>query len=178
MTDCKNCKYTDEYCASGDCTAQNDLTELWKKGELNRDEVYYYETPFYTVDTASGYWLCNHLDTKKDKVKVLAPVPSYEEWKAKDVALTYLLAEYGRLTKELQDEKEKHITRPSLRSPEDEMVIEKQVWESTLNRSMKLQAKNETLKEALKDCQEKILLMDYDSIKIKILQKIDEVLNV
>lgn len=61
-----------------------DLTEQWKKGELNRDEVYYYETPFYTVDTASGYWLCNHLDTKKDKVKVLDQVPSYEEWKAKN----------------------------------------------------------------------------------------------
>ena len=57
-----------------------DLTEKWKKGELNRNEVYYYETPFNTVDTASGYWLCNNLDTKKDKVEVLGEVPSYEEW--------------------------------------------------------------------------------------------------
>lgn len=105
------------------------------------------------------------------------PVPSYDEWKAKDDALTALLEEYGKLTKELQDEKEKHMTHYSLRSPADEMFIEKQVWESTLHRSMVLQAENAQLKEAMKDCQEKILLMDYDSTKIEILQKIDEVLK-
>lgn len=57
------------------------------------------------------------------------------------------------------------------------VTIEKQVWESTLHRSMMLQAENDKLKDALKDCQEKILLMDYDSIKIEILQKINEVLK-
>lgn len=77
------------------------------------------------------------------------PVPSYEEWKAKDEALTALLAEYGKLTKELQDEKEKHMTRFSLRSPADEVIIEKQVWESTLHRSMVLQAENDKLKEVI-----------------------------
>lgn len=56
------------------------LTDKWKKCELNRNKVYYYETPFNTVDTASGYWLCNHLDTEKDKVKILGEVPSYKQW--------------------------------------------------------------------------------------------------
>lgn len=32
------------------------------------------------------------------------------------------------------------------------VTIEKQVWESTLHRSMKLQAENETLKELLREC--------------------------
>ena len=36
---------------------------------------------------------------------------------------------------------------------------------------------NAQLKELLKECEEKILLMDFDSIKIEILQKIDEVLQ-
>lgn len=87
--DCKNCPYTDEYCASGECTSQSprngsqkgDLTSQWKKGELNRNKIYYYETPFNTADTASGYWLCNHCDTEKDKIEILGEVPSYDEWK-------------------------------------------------------------------------------------------------
>lgn len=36
---------------------------------------------------------------------------------------------------------------------------------------------NAQLKELLKECEEKILLMDFDSIKIEILQKIDEALK-
>jgi hypothetical protein len=151
------------------------LTEQWKKGELPSGWYYIKIADIVFIDFFEGKVWKN----KKDKYidEVITEVPSYEEWKEKDDALTALLAEYGKLTKELQDEKEKHKTRPSLRSPADEMVIEKQVWESTLHRSMKLQAENETLKEALKDCQEKILQMDYDSIKIEILQKINEVLK-
>lgn len=34
------------------------------------------------------------------------------------------------------------------------ITVEKQVWESTLNRSMVLQAENEKLKELLKECKE------------------------
>lgn len=111
-------------------------------------------------------------------------VPSYEEWKRKDDALTSLLAEYGKLTKELQDEKEKHMTRPSLRSPADEMVIEKQVWESTLHRSMVLQAENEQLKELLKECKHIMSIeKDFASCHFEknklteLLDKIDEVLK-
>lgn len=33
------------------------------------------------------------------------------------------------------------------------VTIEKQVWESTLNRSMVLQAENDKLKELLKECE-------------------------
>lgn len=40
MTDCKNCQYTDEYCASGDCERNADvsktLTKPWKEGEYVR----------------------------------------------------------------------------------------------------------------------------------------------
>lgn len=60
----------------------NNLTELWKKGELDRNKLYYYETPFMTTDSASGFWLSNTLDKEKDKVKILSEVPSYEEWQS------------------------------------------------------------------------------------------------
>ena len=58
------------------------LTEQWKKGELDRNKLYYYETPFMTTDSASGFWLSNTLDKEKDKIKILSEVPSYEEWKS------------------------------------------------------------------------------------------------
>lgn len=112
------------------------------------------------------------------------PLPSYEEWKQKDKAMTALLAEYGKVSRELQEEKVKHMTRPSLRSPADEMVIEKQVWESTLNRSMKLQAENAQLKELLKECKELFVLEKGFMVKCireeklnDIIAKIDEELE-
>lgn len=132
-----------------------DLTEQFDNDEITKGSYYCKSKLDGHICIAGfisnkGLFDCDYNGTlNKGYWEILAPVPSYDEWKAKDVALTYLLAEYGRLTKELQDEKEKHITRPSLRSPEDEMVIEKQVWESTLNRSMNLQAENEELKEIL-----------------------------
>ena len=40
MTNCKNCQYTDEYCASGDCERNADvsktLTKPWKESEYVR----------------------------------------------------------------------------------------------------------------------------------------------
>lgn len=129
-----------------------DLTEQWKKGELPEGHYYVKDGENMIAEYIDGYFYNdgNPMTSFSGGVdEVLAPVPSYEEWKGKDDALTSLLAKYGKLTKELQDEKEKHMTRFSLRSPADEVIIEKQVWESTLHRSMVLQAENEELKEIL-----------------------------
>lgn len=82
MTDCKNCKYTDEYCASGDCTiGNNNLTEQWKKGELP-EGVYWVE---YSVDGINGVEMMKYIPelngfSFKIIKQVLAPVPSYEEY--------------------------------------------------------------------------------------------------
>lgn len=85
MPNCKNCKYTDEYCASGDCTSQNDLTEQWKKGELLCRWYYIKIADIVFIDFFEGKVWKN----KKDEYieEVLAPVPSYEEWKEKLRAL-------------------------------------------------------------------------------------------
>jgi hypothetical protein len=133
-------------------TKSEQLTEQWKKGELPEGHYYVKDGENMIAEYIDGYFYNdgNPMTSFSGGVdEIIAPVPSYEEWKGKDDALTSLLAEYGKLTKELQDEKEKHMTRFSLRSPADEVIIEKQVWESTLHRSMVLQAENEELKEII-----------------------------
>lgn len=58
------------------------LTEQWKKGELE-DGFYYFRMPDGTTDIASEYKLIRYILVRDaDKIEVLAPVPSYEEWKA------------------------------------------------------------------------------------------------
>lgn len=145
----------------------SDLTEQWDKGKLPEGDYYIKRRNgllLYDNIDSHGVW---HSSIDEDIVEVLAPVPSYDEWQAKDDALTTLLAEYGKLTKELQDEKEKHMIRPSLRSPADEMVIEKQVWASTLHHSMVLQAENAQLKELLKECQSKLNYCTRETYELK-----------
>lgn len=56
------------------------LTELWKDGQLE-DGFYYFRLPDGSIDIASEYRLIRYRLTKDaDKIEVLAPVPSYEEW--------------------------------------------------------------------------------------------------
>ncbi len=57
------------------------LTELWKDGQLE-DGFYYFRLPDGSIDIASEYRLIRYRLTKDaDKIEVLAPVPSYEEWR-------------------------------------------------------------------------------------------------
>lgn len=90
MTDCKNCKYTDEYCASGECTSQSprnhlattsqvsDLTEQWKNGKLPVGWYYIKIADIVFIDFFEGKVWKNKKDEYIDEV--LAPVPSYEEY--------------------------------------------------------------------------------------------------
>lgn len=56
------------------------LTEQWKKGELE-DGFYYFRMPDGTTDIASEYKLIRYILVRdSDKIEVLAPVPSYEEY--------------------------------------------------------------------------------------------------
>lgn len=59
------------------------------------------------------------------------------------------------------------------------ITIEKQVWESTLNRSMVLEAENAQLKELLKECREEIgdEIDDCTDPRIELFAKINEVLK-
>lgn len=89
--DCKNCELEDEYCASGDCP-NDTLTAKWKRGEL--PEGWYYlkvneelaNCPVISecvVDYNLGLPISYFYDFDVAKIEqVLAPVPSYAEWKA------------------------------------------------------------------------------------------------
>lgn len=69
----------------------SDLTEQWKKGELesgyyyiknNNEDIYFdeYDSSFYKdFNENKGSWE-NHYDDEISEI--LAPVPSYEEWKS------------------------------------------------------------------------------------------------
>lgn len=89
MTDCKNCNYTDEYCASGECTSQSprngsqkgDLTSQWKKGELKPGLYYGADyagfTHFYMFDAWTMRYLTGMPATNIKEI--VATVPSYDE---------------------------------------------------------------------------------------------------
>jgi hypothetical protein len=156
MTDCKNCNYTDEYCASGDCTAQ--LNKQWYEDMLEKDKYYYakdssegdcivhinksnemtftgWEVP-YEPDQS------NILEPFKLRTELLAQVPSYEEY----LSLTYAKEEDEKIIAEYEEE-------------------------------------NQQLKELLKECKEVIKNVDtyygnYDATNgYLVIKKIDEVLN-
>lgn len=89
--DCKNCPYTDEYCASGDCERNADvsktLTEQWEKGELP-PRYYYIKDNKNKIEIDEYVQWYKERGQKSGKsfiyykvMEVLAPVPSYEEWK-------------------------------------------------------------------------------------------------
>ncbi len=59
----------------------------------------------------------------------------------------------------------------------DELQNMNEAVNQAMAANIKLVKENKQLKELLKECEEKILLMDFDSIKIEILQKIDEALK-
>lgn len=125
-----------------------DLTEQWKKGEL--PEGWYYcntENGVEILKTWVGIDKYVNLENEHSEVYISA---------MDDCKIIAVVPSY--------DEWFKIKNLASL----SECLQEKNI--ECLHRENKL-------KEALKDCQEKILMMDYDSIKIEILQKIDEVLK-
>lgn len=57
----------------------SDLTEEWKKGKLKKG-FYYVKMPNGNIETLSDYALYRYALAKdRDKIVILAPVPTYEE---------------------------------------------------------------------------------------------------
>jgi hypothetical protein len=136
-----------------------DLTEQWKKGELPegfywvkvKEEIANYPILADCVRRYEYYDVYTYFPEYEDSItSVLAPVPTFDEWQEK---LRALDAAYETI--KMEDETINRLVRSG----------------------KQCNYENAQLKELLKDCQEKILLMDYDSIKIEILQKINEVLK-
>lgn len=108
MNDCKNCKYTDEYCASGDCNkiqANNlacskiSLTEQWKKGELPEGHYYIKTRSETNIDEYIQWYKDHGIPSEKsfayfNVTEVLDKVPSYEAWMEKTKSLKVLAEAY------------------------------------------------------------------------------------
>lgn len=121
--DCKNCPFTDEYCASGDCNkiqakdvACNKilLTEQCRRGELPEGWYWVKRVTWSECINMLYYWSDTFLDgdvpVDNDEImEVLAPVPSYEEWKAsyncmlENEVLRLKNAQLKELLKEVKD---------------------------------------------------------------------------
>lgn len=176
MTDCKNCKYTDEYCASGDCTAQ--LNKQWYEGTLKKDKYYYakdssegdcivhinksnemtftgWEVP-YKPDQS------NILEPFKLKTELLERVPSYEEWQQ--------LKEYERI-----------VTSYNMKPIDYDIACE--TVNKLLDEKKALKEQNKQLKELLKECcyridwRTKTGDKSSDDEKQKLFDEIDQVLR-
>ena len=137
-----------------------DLTEQWKNGELpegdyfitDGDKIY----PDY-FDNAEGFLKTYNYGVQK----VLAPVPSYEEWQESE--------KYNKHLEEkikIYDRKDKRATETSIAY--NELAKENEELKEILERHKKATAKaqiricdleiiNQQLKELLKECQHMIL---------------------
>lgn len=153
-----------------------DLTEQWKKGELNRNKIYYYETPFNTTDTASGFWLCNHLDTEKDKVQILEEVPSYEELQNMNEAVNQAMSANIKLVEQNAQLKERVSKLEKMHysyTPEE--------WNTMLRTVNRTSEQNAQLKELLKWCRDELFEVYSNEIPhhedAPIIKKLDEVLK-
>lgn len=116
MTDCKNCKYTDEYCASGDCPNDKTNYDILKEYEAHKTPV-----PSYEEWKASEKYN-KHLE---EKIKI------YER---KDKQATETSMAYNELAKENEELKEilerhkKATAKAQIRSCDLE-IINKQLKE-------------------------------------------------
>ena len=147
----------------------NNLTEQWKKGELKEGEEYwviltkewYLRNPvepvraFYSCDCEfEGYY-------DDDIKEVLAPVPSYEEWKELKEFADYSLHNRNELTRQITFWMDKHTQS---------------------------EKENQKLKELLKECSEQLdeysdlcLQEGYEierEVVLKLKTKIDNALGV
>jgi hypothetical protein len=127
-----------------------DLTEQWKKGELPEGRYWvkiktwceYITMLYYTSDI----FLDGDVPVDNDKIiEVLAPVPSYEEWKALNQNLDSTMQTNKALCKKLVEVKE--LLRIILSKTEIcySMVFQKDIINAELNEAL-LKKINEVLK--------------------------------
>ena len=136
-----------------------DLTDKWKKGELETNKYYYVRDISYILPAKLGrydnqlYFSGNEVGygyEENRELEVLAPVPSYEEWQASENYIDYL-----KQCISVYESKDKQATETSLAYG-------------------KLLEENAQLKELLKECSPYI--SEWDT-PMNILARIDEVLG-
>ena len=176
------------------CITSEQLTEQWKKGELPYGR-YYVELAYNgnSIIMAEYWWdktltLDDHKYSREEVKRILAPVPSYEEWQASE--------KYNKHLEEViktYERKDKQATETSIAY--NELAKENEELKEILERHKKATAKaqirscdleiiNTHLKELLKECipyfnalVEKRLKLEYIPQVYELLSKINEVLK-
>lgn len=173
-----------------------DLTEKWKKGELPCG-WYWVESSISEGIYAYTAENLNNMYRPRNGEKVLAPVPSYDEWQASENYIDYL-----KQCISVYESKDKQATETSIAYNElvkknEELKDIKKATAKAQIRSCDLEIINQQLKELLKECRrqfEEVELYRYDvadtdqedwlkisteqaSIANKMIAKIDEVLK-
>lgn len=140
------------------CITSEQLTEQWKQGELPSGWYYIKIADIVFIDFFEGKVWKNKKDEYIDEV--LAPVPSYDEWKASENYIDYL-----KQCISVYESKDKQATETSIAYNE-------------------LLEENTKLKELLKECRpyfnalvEKRLKLEYIPQVYELITKINEVLK-
>ena len=96
------------------------LTEQWKDMDLADEQLYYWRMPNGEVRIMSKMGVCSYkLCYDGDKIDILAPVPSQEEWKE-------ISESEDQAHAHLQDEREKNMClEESVRILEKKLAIAK-----------------------------------------------------
>ena len=124
------------------CITSEQLTEQWKKGELPAGWYYIKIADIVFIDFFEGKVWKNKKDEYIDEV--LAPVPSYDEWKASENYIDYL-----KQCISVYESKDKQATETSIAYNE-------------------LLEENTKLKELLKECRPSLVrFVSYDEWKEK-----------
>ena len=146
------------------CITSEQLTEKWKKGELPYGR-YYVELAYNgnSIIMAEYWWdktltLDDHQYSREEVKRILAPVPSYEEWQASE--------KYNKHLEEViktYERKDKQATETSIAYNE-------------------LLEENTKLKELLRECRPALVrFVSYDdseeNARILLMNKINEVLK-
>ena len=154
------------------CITSEQLTEQWKKGELPNGR-YYVELAYNgnSIIMAEYWWdktltLDDHKYSREEVKRILAPVPSYDEWQATETSIAYNeLSKENEELKEILERHKKATAKAQIRSCDFEII-------------------NTQLKELLKECipyfnalVEKRLKLEYIPQVYELLTKINEVLK-
>lgn len=146
------------------CITSEQLTEQWKKGELPYGR-YYVELAYNGNSIIMAeYWgdktltLDDHEFSREEVKRILAPVPSYDEWQASENYIDYL-----KQCISVYESKDKQATETSIAYNE-------------------LLEENTKLKELLKQCRPALVrFVSYDdseeNARILLMNKINEVLK-
>ena len=165
------------------------LTEQWKKGELESSQQYYVEYvdgrtgKANLIETPDFYGFYNNCSLQDYVKEVLAPVPTYEEWKNVITCFDYEHKAYLSMSEENQQLREWCEEFNALDVAKENQQL-KELLDSSLETNKALAHRLNICKELLITCKYCVATLkskgvsDCNGVKLSgLLTKVDEVLK-